>query len=114
MGGEIQPQIFAQVVSAIVDGGVDLATAVAAPRWAADVEHHFGPPSLTLLESRYHPEVIEGLRRRGHDPQVVAPWSSGMGHAHAVEIVRDEADPLAQPTFAAATDPRSEGLPGAW
>ena len=28
MGGEIQPQVFAQVVSAMVDGGVDPATAV--------------------------------------------------------------------------------------
>ncbi len=36
MGGEIQPQVFAQFVSAVVDGGADVATAVAAPRWAAD------------------------------------------------------------------------------
>ena len=67
MGGEIQPQVFAQVVSALVDGGVDVATAVAAPRWAADVPEHHAPPILTVLESRYHPQVVEGLRARGHD-----------------------------------------------
>ena len=33
MGGDAQPQIHAQVVSALVDGAVDIATAVAAPRW---------------------------------------------------------------------------------
>jgi gamma-glutamyltranspeptidase / glutathione hydrolase len=113
MGGEIQPQVFAQVVSALVDGGVDIATAVAAPRWAAGPPEHLAPPSLTEIESRYHPAVIEGLRARGQDPGVIAPWSSAMGHAHAVEIVRDPADPAAAPTFAAAADPRSEGLPGA-
>ncbi len=112
MGGEIQPQVFAQMVSAIVDGGVDVATAVGAPRWAADVPGHLRPPSLTLLESRYRDEVVTALRARGHDPKVIEPWSSAMGHAHAIEIVREGDD--AGPTFAAATDPRSEGLPGAW
>lgn len=110
MGGEVQPQVFAQVVSAMVDGGVDPATAVAAPRWAANVETHLGPPVLTLLESRYRAEVVDGLRARGHEPLVIEPWSSGMGHAHAIELGADATDRW----FAAATDPRSEGLPGAW
>ncbi len=110
MGGEIQPQVFAQVVSAMVDGGVDPATAVAAPRWAANVVTHLGPPTLTVLESRYRPEVIDGLRARGHDPHVIEPWSSAKGHAHVIELGRAGTDRW----FAAATDPRSEGLPGAW
>lgn len=110
MGGEIQPQVFAQVVSAMVDGGADPATAVAAPRWAANIETHLGPPVLTLLESRYRADVVEGLRARGHQPRLVEPWSSSMGHAHAIETGTD-ADGR---WFAAATDPRSEGLPGAW
>jgi gamma-glutamyltranspeptidase/glutathione hydrolase len=112
MGGEIQPQVFAQFVSGVVDGGLDIATAIGAPRWAAEVDGHLGTPSLTLLESRYHANVPTGLRARHHDPILVDPWSSGMGHAHAVEVVRDS--PGASPTFAAAADPRSEGLPGAW
>ncbi len=63
MGGEIQPQVFAQFVSAVVDGGLDVATAVAAPRWAADVDTHLGAPTRTVIESRYHAGVIDGLRR---------------------------------------------------
>ncbi len=120
MGGEIQPQVFAQVVSAIVDGGVDVATAVGAPRWAADVPRHLGSPSLTVLESRYRPEVVAGLRARGHTPRLLDPWSSSMGHAHAIELVRDgdpggaKGEEGSALTFAVATDPRSEGLPGAW
>jgi gamma-glutamyltranspeptidase/glutathione hydrolase len=116
MGGEVQPQVFAQVVSALVDGGVDVATAVGAPRWAADVVEHHGPPSLTRLESRFPPEVPVGLRARGHDVEMVGPFDSGMGHAHAIELVRDPdaPDDPDRLTFAAATDPRCEGAPTVW
>jgi gamma-glutamyltranspeptidase/glutathione hydrolase len=113
MGGEIQPQVFAQFVSAVVDGGLDVATAIGAPRWAAEVDGHLGAPSLTLLESRYHSDVVEGLRARRQRPELVEAWSSGMGHAHAIEVVQTSG-PERGRTFAAATDPRSEGLPGAW
>jgi gamma-glutamyltranspeptidase/glutathione hydrolase len=110
MGGEIQPQVFAQVVSAMVDGAVDPATAVAAPRWAVHPASHQGPAVLTLLESRYRPEVVAGLRARGHDAQSIEAWSSAMGHAHAIETGRVDG----RRWFAAATDPRSQGKPGAW
>lgn len=113
MGGEIQPQVFAQFVSAVVDGGLDIATAIAAPRWVADVEEHLGPPSLSVLEPRFETEVEQGLRERGHEVKLSRPFDSGMGHAHAVEIVRDPASPELPPTFAAAADPRSEGLAAA-
>jgi gamma-glutamyltranspeptidase/glutathione hydrolase len=111
MGGEIQPQVFAQFVSAVVDGGLDVATAVAAPRWAADVDVHLGAPTRTAIESRYHADVIEGLEALGHQVVVDEPWSSGMGHEHAIEIVRDGDGSI---TFAATADPRSEGLPATW
>ncbi len=114
MGGEIQPQVFAQFVSAVVDGRLDIATAIAAPRWAADVEEHLGPPSLSVLEPRFDPEVESGLRERGHQVTLVKPFDSGMGHAHAVEMVRDPDAPDLPPTFAAASDPRSEGLAAAF
>lgn len=112
MGGEIQPQVFMQFVSCVVDGGLDIATAVASPRWAALVEGHLGPPSITALESRYHEGVVEALRGRGHQVSLLGPWDPLMGHANAVEVVRDggSGEPV---SFAAACDPRSDGLPGA-
>ena len=61
MGGEIQPQVFAQVVSAMVDGGVDPATAVAAPRWAAAMGTHLGSP-----RARDHRVALPP--RRGREP----------------------------------------------
>jgi gamma-glutamyltranspeptidase / glutathione hydrolase len=113
MGGEIQPQVFAQFVSALVDGGLDIATAVAAPRWAADVPDHYQPPSRTVLEPRFVPEVAEGLRARGHEVGWAAPFDSSMGHEHAIELIFDAADRTAPPTAAGTADPRSEGLPAA-
>ena len=113
MGGEIQPQVFGQVVSALVDGSVDVATAVAAPRWAAEMAEHHGPPTLTVVESRYHAQVVDGLRARGHDVLQRADYDPGMGHTHAIELLRD-GDSGAVTAFAAATDPRSEGAPAVW
>lgn len=110
MGGEIQPQVFAQFVSAVVDGGVDVATAVAAPRWAADVERHMGPPSQTVLERPYPDAIANELERRGHTVRQTGPFDPGLGHEHAIEVVDDESGR----SLAAATDPRSEGLPAAW
>jgi gamma-glutamyltranspeptidase/glutathione hydrolase len=126
MGGEIQPQIFAQFVSGVVDGRQGIAEAIAAPRWAADVEEHHGPPSRTVLEPRFAPAVADGLLGRGHRVEWAEPYDSRMGHAHAIELVtldpsRPEPSPPASRgdeaparSFVAATDPRSDGLPGAY
>ena len=112
MGGEIQPQIFAQFVSAVVDGGADVATAVAAPRWAAMMRSQHGPADLTELESRVHPDVAEALSAKGHDVVMREAWASSMGHAHAIEVIRDSDGSLV--SFAGGSDPRSEGSAAAW
>jgi gamma-glutamyltranspeptidase len=113
MGGEIQPQLFAQFVSALVDGGLDIATAVAAPRWAADVPGHYQPPSRTVLEARFPAEIAAGLERLGHQVEWTSAFDPGMGHEHALELIHDPAGQDSAPTAAAAADPRSEGLPAA-
>jgi gamma-glutamyltranspeptidase/glutathione hydrolase len=130
MGGEIQPQVFAQFVSAVVDGALDVASAVAIPRWAADVEEHYGAPSATRLEGRCERAVAEALAVRGHAVKIGDDFDSSFGHEHAIEFVwhgpssggdRAEAQdgsgsprPGAPMSFAATADPRSEGLPAAY
>jgi gamma-glutamyltranspeptidase/glutathione hydrolase len=112
MGGEIQPQIFTQFVSAVVDGQSDVATAVAAPRWAALMRSQHGPADLTALESRVHEAVPPALRAKGHEVVLQEPWSSTLGHAHAIELLRDEGGEVV--SYAAASDPRAEGSAAAW
>jgi gamma-glutamyltranspeptidase/glutathione hydrolase len=113
MGGDAQPQIHAQFVSAIVDGGLDVATAVAAPRWYVGPAVRFAPPTEVLLESRHEAGVVEGLVARGHPLTLARPFDSGLGEEHAIELV-DGGPGAAGGSLAAATDPRSEGLPAVW
>ena len=113
MGGDAQPQIHAQVVSALVDGGVDVATAVGAPRWFVEPEEHFAPPVDVRLEPRFAPGIAQALRDLGHPLTEIDAFDSLVGHCHAIELV---AGGPAAPggSLAAATDPRSAGLPAVW
>jgi gamma-glutamyltranspeptidase / glutathione hydrolase len=113
MGGDAQPQIHAQVVSAIVDGGVDVATAVGAPRWFVDGDQHFAPPINVRAERRFPAEVLDGLEALGHPVTRTIPFNGLLGHAHAIELV-DGGPASPDGSLAAATDPRSAGLPAVW
>ena len=113
MGGDAQPQVHAQVVSALVDGGVDVATAVGAPRWFVDGEEHFAPPVAVRAERRYPAEVLDELEAMGHLVTRTIPFNGALGHAHAIELVNG-GPASADGSVAAATDPRSAGLPAVW
>jgi gamma-glutamyltranspeptidase len=115
MGGDAQPQIHAQVVSALVDGGVDIATAVGAPRWFVDGDAHFAPPVNVRAERRFAPAVLDALEAMGHPLTRTIPFNGLLGHAHAIELVDGgPANEDGSGSLAAATDPRSAGLPAVW
>jgi gamma-glutamyltranspeptidase/glutathione hydrolase len=110
MGGDAQPQIHAQVVSSLVDGGLDAQQAVSAPRWFVEPEVHFAPPIEVRIEPRFSSSVLEELRAMGHPLTETEPFHPLLGHCHAIELV--EGGPAAEDgSVAAATDPRSAGLP---
>ncbi len=109
MGGDAQPQIHAQVVSALVDGGVDVATAVSAPRWFVEPDLTPGPATQVRIEPRFEAGVLGALESLGHPLTRVEPFDGLLGHCHAIELV--DGGPAAGGTLAAATDPRSAGLP---
>lgn len=110
MGGDAQPQIHAQLVSALVDGGLDIRTAVTAPRWYVEPGAHFAHPIEVRLESRHRSGVAEALEALDHPVTMSAPFDSNLGHEHAIELI-DGGPATPGGSFAAATDPRSEGLP---
>jgi gamma-glutamyltranspeptidase/glutathione hydrolase len=110
MGGDAQPQIHAQVVSGLVDGGLDVRDAVSAPRWFVEPEEHFAPPVEVRAEPRFNRGVLDELRSLGHPITETEAFDSWLGHCHAIELV--DGGPAADGgSVAAATDPRSAGLP---
>ena len=101
MGGEGQPQTQAAVYSRYAMFGEALQESVTAPRWL--LGRTWGEDSTTLkLESRFDPVVVKALRAAGHAVELVAPFTSIMGHAGAV--VRH-----ADGVLEGACDPRSDG-----
>lgn len=113
MGGDAQPQVHAQFVSAVVDGGLDVRTAVAMPRWFVEPPDHFQPPTDVSLEPRHVPGMAEALAALGHRMVSTESFDANLGHQHAIELV-DGGPGAADGSVAATTDPRSAGLPAAW
>ncbi len=106
MGGEGQPQTQAALFSRYALFGQELQAAITAPRWL--LGRTWGEDSVTLkLEDRFDPALVDRLRAAGHAVEILAPFTSTMGHAGA--IVR-RADGMLE----GATDPRSDGAVAAW
>jgi gamma-glutamyltranspeptidase/glutathione hydrolase len=100
MGGEGQPQTQAALVTRLIDRGLGPQAAVEAPRWL--LGRTWGDVSKSLrLEGRFAPDVAESLRARGHDVQVVEPWSDLMGHAQVIRLDDD--------ALVGGSDPRADG-----
>jgi gamma-glutamyltranspeptidase len=108
MGGDVQPQIHAGLVSALVDGGADIGTAVAAPRVLVEPAGWLAPPVDVVADGDLAPGVEAGLIARGHALRRV-PFDGALGHQHAIELV--DGGPAAGGSLAATTDPRSPGRP---
>jgi gamma-glutamyltranspeptidase/glutathione hydrolase len=97
MGADGQLQTQVQLLARLVDDGADPAAALAAPRWVLD------PGDFSLrLENRFPAAVVDGLRHRGHQLDVLGSLEDCMGHAQVIRI-EDEG-------LTAASDPRCEGL----
>ncbi|HEX5240449.1 MAG TPA: gamma-glutamyltransferase family protein [Candidatus Limnocylindrales bacterium] len=113
MGGDAQPQIHAQLVSALVDGHEDIRRSVSGPRWFVEPPRHFAPPETVRAEPRFPAGVLDALRAMGHEVTETGPFDARLGHEHAIELV-DGGPAAADGSVAAVTDPRSAGLPATW
>ncbi len=113
MGGDAQPQVHAQLVSALVDGGLDIRSAISIPRWFVAPPAHFEPALDVMVEPRLPPDVLESLESMGHRIVRTEPFDPWLGHEHAIELV-DGGPGADRGSVAAATDPRSAGLPAVW
>jgi gamma-glutamyltranspeptidase / glutathione hydrolase len=105
-GGDGQVQWNMQLLSHLVDGGLDPMQAVSAPRTTvhpgSDADA-VGAPETLQCESRLGADVLAELEASGHDVRDVGPW--GGGGSALVVSVDDERGVLA-----GAADPRMDGV----
>ncbi len=106
MGGDGQPQTQSAVFtrSVVFDWGPQ--AAISAPRWL--LGRTWGQTSETLkLESRFPPAVVDELRTRGHDVELLGEFDETVGHAGAL---------IRQPNgvLEGGADPRSDGAVAAF
>ncbi|GIW11775.1 MAG: gamma-glutamyltranspeptidase [Dehalococcoidia bacterium] len=112
-GGDGQPQWNVQVLSLLLDFGMNVQEASEWPRWlifpATDPHTLADPPRLDL-DGRYPPRIAAALAARGHPVRQVAPWDPGRIGAAVQLIARDQERDL----FSAGSDPRGAGGALAW
>lgn len=71
-GADAQVQVIAQVMDAVIHGGVDWEAAISVPRWRLDNER-------LLIEEDASPALPEWLRTWGHDVRLVPSRDHSMG-----------------------------------
>jgi gamma-glutamyltranspeptidase/glutathione hydrolase len=99
MGGWNQPQAHVQVISNIVDHGLNIQQALEAPRF---VKLTFAGTDV-MMEARFPENVRADLARRGHDIDLQGEFSNMVGGGQAV--MRDERTKVNY----GASDPRKDG-----
>jgi len=105
-GGDGQPQWNLQVLINLLDLGMSVAEAVAAPRWhsspGTDPATIDGPVEL-IVESRMARSVRDRLSASGHVVRVTGAWQGG-GDAQAIRIHPETG------VHEGASDPRGDGV----
>lgn len=105
-GGDGQVQWNMQLISYLVDGGLDPQEAVSAPRTTvhpgSDADT-LGAPETLQCETRLGADVLANLAERGHQVRDVGPWGGG-GSALVVSVDQERG------VLVGAADPRQDGV----
>jgi gamma-glutamyltranspeptidase/glutathione hydrolase len=111
-GADTQVQTNLQLLTHVIDFGLNVQEAVEAPRWRhtgngteSTVPHTCADE--VILESRFPEETTEGLRARGHTVRRIGPWEAS-GNAQAIQV-----DPETG-ALHGASDPRRDGYAVGW
>jgi gamma-glutamyltranspeptidase / glutathione hydrolase len=104
MGGDGQPQTMVQLVTGLLDDGLDPQAAVSRPRWVAQTDAPFTPlRSLAIESDGVDDATVEALRARGHEIELVDPKTPLMGWAQVIRRLPDG-------TYEGGADPRADSL----
>jgi gamma-glutamyltranspeptidase/glutathione hydrolase len=101
-GGDIQVQSNLQVISNVIDFGMNPQQAIEAPRW----QHLWGPGmsdgGILEIEDRNSTETAAELQQRGHQVRMIGPWAHGS--AYQLIAVDEESQ-----SYMGGSDPRTDG-----
>jgi oxamate amidohydrolase len=104
MGGRAQPQIHAQVLMRLLDGGENAGSAVDAPRWIVGGQDAGSSRSTAFVEGRAG-ATGRRLAQAGMEVRTLKDLDEETGHYQVVLVQGDG--------FTGAADPRSDGAAGA-
>lgn len=83
MGGDIQPQIHFQLITALIDEGMDPQLALDRPRWAFPHTIYEKPGDMIVEASLF--DVLDGYRNKLLNLRKIEDLSSQTGHAQLVQ-----------------------------
>jgi gamma-glutamyltranspeptidase / glutathione hydrolase len=102
MGGDGQPQTMVQLVTGLLDDGLDPQAAVDRPRWVAQTDAPLTPLRELAIEADGVDEAtVDVLGARGHDVTLVEPRTPVMGWA---QVIRRRSDG----SYEGGADPRAD------
>lgn len=101
MGGNGQAMFHAQVLTNVLDYGMEVQEAIERPRFLIGAFLPDDPADTIHLERRVPARVFAGLRARGHQVKPAPDFFARVGHAHGV-VFRDG-------TLTGGADPRGDG-----
>ncbi|MCS6919492.1 MAG: gamma-glutamyltransferase, partial [Fimbriimonadales bacterium] len=104
-GGDIQVQTNLQVISQLIDFGLEPQAAIEQPRWAWQPAQSTEPSAGALSIEEPSGELLEALRQRGHNVRTT-PLGT---HPSAVQVIQKLGE-----CYCAGSDPRAEGHAGGY
>jgi len=104
MGGDGQPQTMVQLVTGLIDDGLEPQAVVDRPRWVVATEGAGQPLGPVGLESDgWDAAAVEALEALGHDVALIEPRTPATGWA---QVIRRRPDG----SYEAGADPRADSL----
>lgn len=101
MGADGQPQSHVQVLTNVLDFGMEIQEAIERPRFLMGRFKPGESADVLRVEGRVARRALTGLERRGHQVEAASDFYQQMGHAHGI-VIRDG-------TLMGGADPRGDG-----
>ncbi len=102
MGGNGQAMFHVQVLTNVLDYGLDIQEAIERPRFLIGAFLPDEPADTIHLEARVPAAVFSGLRRRGHPVKPAPELFYKCGHAHGIAV--------GDGVYMGGADPRGDGI----